>query len=1140
MSVALQKNELLVAIIEVETDSTLQYFPQQDLCVVYTVCDGELEEKDRIPAWREECMGRTNANTVSACEQMFQDFVHRVKRGSYELFLQDRVEQKLGWVNINTRYDASSDSYFCFVKQMDERVKENRKLFEEARKDPLTKLINKTYSAQLIREAMNRSGSGALFIIDIDNFKSVNDNMGHLFGDEVIVSVANGIKSAFRNQDVVGRIGGDEFIVFVENLSDKEVIKKKAETVCNTIARIYTGENEKVKISASIGISMFPEDAKDYNDLFKMADHALYFTKNRGKNGYTFFDQENEEMRKHHRIMMNPVEETEEVEEINEEMDQFYYELNELAFRLLEETKDATSAINLFLHRIKEEFQFSSIRILELTGEMLELTCSYEIRKDESVSSIGHKYRYDESEWVKLSNMCGGEPLVYTASRGTAAQEKLFRSETHVKSGVIVPIVHNDCFSGVIIFEDSNVERGFTKKEIKVLKSFESMFIVYTGRKLSQEQSEMYLKQMAWRDSMTGLYKYYPFLEQLETFVFQVPEGQKLVYMQTDIAHFKYINESYGYRFGDALLKKFAGEMSNVFSKLLCGCRIHSDNLILVFKVNKELTDEAIFGIVNDQLEEKSHILRKMVPSENLYIHCGIYITHGKDQKYNRAIANASYAKKSAKEKGDGKCEWFDNDMFEKQSRAMQLLDDFPEALKRHSFEVYYQPQIDTISKTVVGAEALSRWNREDGTVLLPNQFIPALENSNRMVELDFYVIESVFEFIVRQRDILDRNIPISVNLSKRHISDPDFFVKLESLMRQYQVDPQYILFEVNEEVFISKMQEAIDFCNHLNMMGIEVMMDCFGAGYSSLNVLDKLPVAYIKIDRLFIKSNAFAKNEEVILNGIVEIAKKLKKATASMGVETFEQNAFLCKCGCDIIQGNYYSEPLHEVDLIQYIREHSEPEVNVAHFTFDGTMSSNNPEYQANVNGVGITFDSHVLEGRKVLSLPGGRAGHEVVELSLGNLLTNDFTVSIWFNTRKANMWTSLFYAVFDEAFFSLMPKSWDGLSVLRVVKHENDEEHFYDAVGTDKEVTGWTHIAGAYNATTHSLALFVNGFLTGYKNEVPTLRNPGRALLGGDVYQNSFEGYVGDLKVINKTMSAKDVRQSYEREKHAYGREF
>ena len=455
--------------------------------------------------------------------------------------------------------------------------------------------------------------------------------------------------------------------------------------------------------------------------------------------------------------------------------------------------------------------------------------------------------------------------------------------------------------------------------------------------------------------------------------------------------------------------------------------------------------------------------------------------------------------------------------------------------MKLHEFEVYYQPQIDTISKTVIAAEALSRWKKDDGTVLMPDEFIGILESANKLMDLDYYVMNEVFGFICRQKKVSARIVPISMNLSKHHITDENFFDKLKKLIAKYDISEQYISFEIKEEVFINDLDAAVNFCNQLKLMGISVMMDSFGNGYSSLNVLDKIPVDCIKIDKLFIKNNVFAKNEEVILNGIVDIAKKLQKSIASMGVETFEQNAFLCRCGCDIIQGNYYSEPLTEDELMEYIGEHSEPQVNFAEFKFDGTFDANEECYTANANGSYIEFDDQELPGRRVLSLPGGLTGHEIIELSLENLLANDFTVSMWFKEREISMWSSLFYADFENGFVSIMPKAWNGLSVMRVMD-KSEEVGYYDAVSTEKGISGWTYIAAAYNATTHSSAIFINGFLAGYKNDVMRLKNPGRIALGGDVYQPSFNGFVADLKVTNRTLSAKDVRAEFDREKYQF----
>ena len=160
---------------------------------------------------------------------------------------------------------------------------------------------------------------------------------------------------------------------------------------------------------------------------------------------------------------------------------------------------------------------------------------------------------------------------------------------------------------------------------------------------------------------------------------------------------------------------------------------------------------------------------------------------------------------------------------------------------------------------------------------------------------------------------------------------------------------------------------------------------------------------------------------------------------------------------------------------------------------------------------------------------------GHELIELSLENLLTNDFTISMWFNDKAGNMWSSLFYADFENGFVSIMPKAWNGLSLMRVMD-KSEDMGYYDAVSTEKSISGWTYIAAAYNATTHSSAIFINGFLTGYKNDVLRLKNPGRIALGGDVYQPSFQGFVADLRVTNTALSAKDVREEYEREKNKF----
>lgn len=164
------------------------------------------------------------------------------------------------------------------IVDIDKEKRENETLKLKAQLDPLTKVYNKMVTKSLIENYLTtvaKEKYHALMIIDIDNFKSVNDNLGHMFGDSVLSEVSSNIKKVFKESDIVGRIGGDEFIIFIKNISSYEVISQKANDLCTIFKSIYTGENNDFKISCSIGIAIYPTHGTTYNELFKKADKAL-------------------------------------------------------------------------------------------------------------------------------------------------------------------------------------------------------------------------------------------------------------------------------------------------------------------------------------------------------------------------------------------------------------------------------------------------------------------------------------------------------------------------------------------------------------------------------------------------------------------------------------------------------------------------------------------------------------------------------------------------------------------------------------------------------------------------------------------------------------------------------------------------
>lgn len=175
------------------------------------------------------------------------------------------------------------------LTDIDAQMHELVKLKEEVQRDPFTQLYNKVATETLARESIDTGTLGALFLIDVDNFKRINDELGHAFGDTVLLTLASRLQNLFRRSDIVGRIGGDEFAVYLQNISDGDNLFEKADAICRIFSMPVGNDGATHTVSGSVGVACFPSDAKDYGALFAKADKALYESKHRGKNCFTFF-----------------------------------------------------------------------------------------------------------------------------------------------------------------------------------------------------------------------------------------------------------------------------------------------------------------------------------------------------------------------------------------------------------------------------------------------------------------------------------------------------------------------------------------------------------------------------------------------------------------------------------------------------------------------------------------------------------------------------------------------------------------------------------------------------------------------------------------------------------------------------------
>ena len=222
---------------------------------------------------------------------------------------------------------------------------------------------------------------------------------------------------------------------------------------------------------------------------------------------------------------------------------------------------------------------------------------------------------------------------------------------------------------------------------------------------------------------------------------------------------------------------------------------------------------------------------------------------------------------------------------------------------------MFIQPKVSMNDGKIVGGEALVRWKSPTEGMIPPFHFIPLFEQNGFVTKIDFYVLEKVCAMISDRLKKGKKIIPISVNQSRLHVNDSLYINKLIKTFDKYGVDKEHIIFEVTESAFTENVEDMIDLIHRMTQLGYSVSMDDFGCGYSSLNMLNRLPISELKLDKQFIDDES--KKSRYIIKSIVALSHGLGISTVCEGVETFEQVQFLQSVGCDVAQGYYYAKPM-------------------------------------------------------------------------------------------------------------------------------------------------------------------------------------------------------------------------------------
>ena len=416
------------------------------------------------------------------------------------------------------------------------------------------------------------------------------------------------------------------------------------------------------------------------------------------------------------------------------------------------------------------------------------------------------------------------------------------------------------------------------------------------------------------RDSLTGLFNKEFFLEygkRLDNQNSNMPMDAIVL----DINRFHIVNELYGREYGDLILKR----IGNIIHELVMqtgglACRSGSNSFGIYLPHSDSL---------EDMLEKYSAQINETLGDRKITVRMGIYSDDGSSFDMERRFDCARLACHRLRNSYSTCYELYNAELHSRELHSERLINDMDKALAERQFKVFYQPKYNVTGgrPVLASAEALVRWMHPVFGMVSPGEFISLFENNGLIHKLDRYVWNEAAAQIRQWRDEFGRMIPVSVNVSRVDIFDPQLGDMLCGITGEHGLAPEDLLLEITESAYTDNSQQIVDTVASLRERGFKIEMDDFGCGYSSLNMLTSLPIDALKLDMKFIRNIASNQKDYRLVGIMIDIARLLEVPVIAEGVETAEQLELLKAIGCDIIQGYYFSRPVPAEEFEKLIR---------------------------------------------------------------------------------------------------------------------------------------------------------------------------------------------------------------------------
>lgn len=427
---------------------------------------------------------------------------------------------------------------------------------------------------------------------------------------------------------------------------------------------------------------------------------------------------------------------------------------------------------------------------------------------------------------------------------------------------------------------------------------------------IKASKTERHLNHVVYHDMLTGLPNRLLLIDHIEGAIGRSRKsGKPAAILFVDLDRFKIINESLGHSTGDRIIEEVAYRIKSAISSIDTAARTSGDEYVVLAENIDSSEDVAVLA---QKLIDKIHepiVINEERHTLNCSIGISMYPVDG--ENVGSLLSQADTALYRAKEKGGSQFQFYQEVMGERINLRMRLMNAMHEALEKDEFILYYQPQVDVESGMIAGMEALVRWQRSDGTLVSPGDFLPVAEETGMIAQIGEQVIDKACKQVATWRD-KGIDVPlVAVNVSARQLVEFDIVSQFKDRLGEYGLPGSQLSVEITETAAMHDPEKVRSILESLKQLGIRLAIDDFGTGYSSLAYLKRFPIDTLKIDRAFIQGLPHDNENVLIVTGMMSLSRNFDMTVVAEGVEEPVQARFLRAQHCNKIQGFLYSRPL-------------------------------------------------------------------------------------------------------------------------------------------------------------------------------------------------------------------------------------